>query len=104
MGALDPAGKQRPDRLELYQNYPNPFNPSTSIEYLVHHAGPIKIVIFDVFGHHIKTLVDGNRVEGNHTATWDGRDEIGKPVSSGLYLFTLKSGADVFTRKSILLR
>ena len=105
MGALDQTGWHGPERIKLSQNYPNPFNPSTRIDYSVRQFSPIQIMIFDILGHHVKTLVDGNQTAGNYTVVWDGRDETGQPVSSGLYFYALKSEpSTILTRKTVLLR
>ena len=105
VGFLDPARKQSPERFRLLQNVPNPFNPSTRIDYSVRHVGPIQIVIFDILGHHIRTLVDGNQTAGEYTVIWDGTDETGHPVPSGLYFYALRGETStLLTRKTILLR
>jgi hypothetical protein len=105
MGALDPSGRYGPERLKMSQNYPNPFNPATQIDYSVRQSGPVQIAIFDILGHHVKTLVDDNQVAGEYTVVWDGRDATGQEVSSGLYFYTLRSDkSTLLTRKTVVLR
>jgi hypothetical protein len=73
----------------LHQNYPNPFNPTTQIAYDVPRAGNVSLKIYSVTGQLIKTLVDEYVGIGRHVATWDGTDNSGRPVSSGVYLYVL---------------
>jgi hypothetical protein len=90
----------------IIQNYPNPFNPSTSIMLEVEPAGkrevPVCLSVYDIRGRMIRTLVNGNMTVGRHTVSWDGRDERGVPVDSGVYLFRLRSGTDISVKKGIL--
>ena len=92
----------------LYQNHPNPFNPSTTIPFTV--PGPdggrsaVSLVIYDVRGSRVMTLVDGPFPTGRHTVQWDGRNQRGEEVSSGVYFMQLKTGGAKTTRKMILLR
>lgn len=79
-----------PARLE--QNFPNPFNPSTSIRFHLALAARVRLVIVDLGGHAVRTLVDGVREPGTYTETWDGRDEAGRRVAAGSYLYVLDTG------------
>jgi hypothetical protein len=88
----------------LVQNYPNPFNPSTTINYQIPRAGHVDLSIYDVSGRLIKTLVNGDRSEGLHTVTWDGKDNMGVSVASGIYFYKMKSGQFVETKRMVLLR
>jgi hypothetical protein len=83
---------------------PNPFNPSTTIGYHLPAAGPAEIVVFDVRGHVVRTLVNGAVAAGDHEVTWDGRDDAGNPVASGVYLYRLRAGPIVETRRMVLLK
>ncbi len=95
-------------RARLYQNHPNPFNPSTTIPFAV--PGPdgeqraVSLVIYDARGSRIKTLVEGAFPTGRHTLQWDGRNQRGEPVSSGVYFVQLRAGGVRETRKMVLLR
>ncbi len=71
----------------LKQNYPNPFNPSTNIEYSVSENGNVKIVIYDILGRNVKTLVDEIQTKGVHRIMWDGSDNHGRKVAAGVYLY-----------------
>jgi hypothetical protein len=89
-----------PTRSALRQNVPNPFNPSTTIAYDVGSpGGRVKLEIFDVRGQRVRTLVDATQAAGSRSVHWDGRDERGRSVVSGLYFCRLQVGAETFTRK-----
>jgi hypothetical protein len=95
----------RPVSYSLSQNYPNPFNPSTTIEYELPRRSEVTIKIYNSLGQHVKTLISGETVEAApHSIMWDGRDDSGGRVSSGVYFYTLRSGDYVSTKKSILLK
>jgi flagellar hook assembly protein FlgD len=94
-----------PSQFYIYQNYPNPFNPYTKIDFFVATRGNIQLVIFDMLGRQIRTLVDGIVEAGLQTVSWDGRDTQGKTVSSGVYFYQLKRRPDFTnTQKMILLK
>ncbi len=80
-----------PTEYSLSQNYPNPFNPETSIKYGLPEPAQVKITIYDVNGRLIRTLVSGQKSAGNHSAIWNGRDEIGRKVVSGVYFYHFKA-------------
>ena len=82
--APDPV-LEAPRVTALHPNVPNPFNPTTKIAFDLAHAGPVKLQIFDVAGHVVKTLVDGTTPAGRHEAAWAGLDQAGRRVSSGVY-------------------
>jgi len=90
---------------ELHQNYPNPFNPSTSIRYTLAEAGETELQIYNAIGQKIKTLVKKHQTAGNYVSSWDGTDEQGNPVVSGIYFYKLSSGGHFNSiSKMILLR
>jgi hypothetical protein len=91
-------------RDELYQNHPNPFNPSTTIEFSVARDGIVEIAIFNVKGQRIKTLVEEHKSPGRYRAIWDGRNERGSPVSSGIYFYRLRTATFGSVKKMLLLR
>ncbi len=84
--------------------YPNPFNPSTTIEFFYNKSESLKITIYDILGREIKILMDDYIREGHHSVNWDGTDEYGKKVSSGMYLITFKSNSLNKTLKTVLLK
>ncbi len=88
----------------LFSNYPNPFNPSTTIRFELNRSCEVKLQVFDLLGRRVRTLVSGRLSAGRHTRTWDGKDEAGKPVSSGVYLCEFKAGRVRQVNKMILIR
>ena len=88
----------------LAQNAPNPFNPSTQIEYQLPESGAVRLVIYNLLGQQILTLIQGEREAGIHRVVWDGEDAYGRPVSSGLYLYRFESEGLVQTRRMVLLK
>jgi hypothetical protein len=93
-------------RAELGQNYPNPFNPVTRIDYWVPGTGRsgVSLVVYDVRGARVRTLVQGEKAAGRYRADWDGRDDNGTPVSSGVYFYRMSTGAFAASRKMVLLK
>ncbi len=98
------ADASQPLRTELRDNFPNPFNPATTIRYAVAHDGPISIVVWNMAGQQVRTVVDGPIPTGYHSVVWDGRDATGREVSSGVYLYRLTSAKGSLVRKMLLLR
>jgi immune inhibitor A len=90
--------------LALHQNHPNPFNPSTVIPFSVHREVRIQLSIFSVEGRRLRTLIDETSPAGFRQIEWDGKDEHGDPVSSGIYLYRLEAGKQVLTKKMVLIR
>ena len=93
-----------PEDYVLSQNYPNPFNPTTQIEYSVPESGYVTVVIYDVTGRLVQTLVDGFVESGYHSIVWDGRDSAGHTVSAGLYIYSLKGDHIAITRKMVMMK
>jgi hypothetical protein len=93
-----------PVELMLHQNVPNPFNPQTSIRYDLPSAVRVRLLIFDVNGRLVRTLVDEEQAPGSREVTWTGRDDAGAAVSSGVYFCILEAGKQRFTRKLLLLK
>ena len=91
-------------RVILYQNHPNPFNPKTSIGYYLPERSSVTLSIYNVSGELVRTLVNGVQEKGHHEARWDGRDERGRPMSSGVYFYTLKAHKRRITKKMVLLK
>ena len=91
-------------RLALRQNYPNPFNSSTAIEFTTSVGGRVAISLYDLLGQRVRDLASGEWAAGNHVVRWDGRDDEGRPLATGVYLYSLETAAGIATRKSLLLR
>lgn len=88
----------------LQQNYPNPFNPTTEIRYTLALSGRVELVIFNLLGQRVKTLVSAQQSRGHHIVKWNGADDHGRLVSSGVYFYLLKSGAFRTVKKLLLVR
>ena len=102
VGEDDPPKIPLTFRLEA--NYPNPFNPSTTIGYRIPGKSMVDVTIFNVLGQKVKSIVHRKQPAGYYRVIWDGTDDSGKPVASGIYLYQLKTETFVKTRKMILLR
>jgi len=89
---------------ELLQNFPNPFNPSTTVEYSVSHEDIVEITILNIQGRKVRTLVNQNTVPGRYRAVWDGRDDKGNAVASGVYLCRLQIGSYASVKKMLMLK
>jgi len=90
--------------LTLHSNHPNPFNPTTTLRFEIASRGRASLRIYDVRGALVRTLFDETREGGPGTSTWDGRDDAGRVVSSGVYLYSLNAGGESRTRKMVLLK
>ncbi len=101
---IDETKKKTTNEVNLFQNYPNPFNSTTMINFELRHTNPISLVIYDIRGKKIKTLVSNIYYPGFYTVTWNGKNESGKTVKSGVYLYALTIGNEMKVRKTILIR
>jgi hypothetical protein len=88
----------------LRQNVPNPFNPMTNIAFELPRAARTTLVVYDMAGRTVRTLVDGMLPAGEHSATWNGTDERGRQVATGVYLYHLRSGELDEVRRMTLVR
>ncbi len=89
---------------DLKQNYPNPFNPSTIIQFFLNKSSHISLKINNILGIEVAELVNEIRPAGSYHVTWNGRNETGNPVSSGIYFYTLKTGNKSLTKKMLLIQ
>jgi len=99
---------QSPKIFQLIQNYPNPFNPETVISYqipeLKGESVEVELVIFNLLGDEVRTLVQKNQGSGYYNLMWDGRDNSGKTVTAGTYVYQIKAGKFIQSKKMTLLR
>lgn len=93
-----------PRAFALHQNHPNPFNPTTKISFDLDHPGRVTLKIFNILGQEVMTLTDREFPAGAHEITWDGVDNNGNPVASGIYLYRIKAGSSSASRKMVLLK
>ncbi len=91
-------------KTELLNNYPNPFNPKTNIAFSIKEAGYTTLEVYNMKGQLMKTLVNEVKENGNYTVTWNGKDNSGKNVSSGVYFYKMETGKYVSTKKMILMK
>jgi hypothetical protein len=93
-----------PTEFDLSQNKPNTFNPSTQINFALPSAAKVNLTVFNVLGQQVKTLVDEYMTAGYQTVTWDGRDNSGASVASGVYFYRIAAGDFAETKKMLLLK
>ena len=95
---------QLPEAMALFPCYPNPFNPATTIPYSVSHPGHVRLSIYNVLGNTVRTLVDKEQVSGHFQVQWDGRNETGHQVSSGVFIVQMQVDDFIQRQKIMLLR
>ena len=100
---------ETPRNFELFQNYPNPFNPVTALRYQLPVGGDVQLTIYDILGRKVRSLVHQRQSAGQYLVRWDGTNDAGEPVSSGVYLYRLtvnRTNGNPFvkTRKMVLLK
>jgi len=93
-----------PGDFALQQNYPNPFNPQTRIEYSLPKEGEVKIIIYNLLGQRVKTLIDEQQTAGHKEILWDGKGDNGTEVASGIYFYRIKAGDFIQSRKMVLMK
>jgi hypothetical protein len=102
--------REMPTTFSLSQNYPNPFNPTTNIQYAVvndqttHHSQLVTLKIYNLLGQDVRTLVDDVQEAGYHTVSWDGSDNVGCEVPSGIYFYRLAVGQYSETKRMVLIK
>lgn len=105
---VDAANNQlptRPTEVEVRQNYPNPFNPSTTIEFTLPRGEAVTLTIYNTLGQRVVRLLDGSHMTaGSHQMVWDGMDDSGRMVSSGIYYYEIRSGIESTGKSMILLK
>ena len=107
--AAVPSGTVKPVRpgpgdYYLYQNAPNPFNPVTRIRFILPEQAQIEVTVYNTMGQQIRTLYKGVRPKGGYYVTWNGLNNLGEPMPSGIYMVQLRAEDHVYTRKMILVR
>jgi hypothetical protein len=101
----DPEVEAVPAVSMLHQNVPNPFNPTTTIKFDLARDGHVRLQVFDVAGHMVRTLVNGTMTRGyNQSVTWNGLDEGGRRVPSGVYFYQLQTDELTATKKMVMLK
>jgi len=101
---IDDIVDNLPVGFELVQNRPNPFNPSTDIMFSLPTRGHVTVGVYNILGQKVRTLIDEVKASGLHRVTWNGTDETGRSVASGIYLYRMTSGEFNDTKKMLLLK
>ena len=96
------AAEILPERVALLPNYPNPFNIQTTIEWTLPEPNPVRLVVYDALGRQVRVLKDGTLDAGHHSVVWDGRNDAGSTLGSGLYFFQLLLPETRLVRSTIL--
>jgi hypothetical protein len=97
-------GEPQPEAFFLSQNYPNPFNPATSIPYFLPKAARVELIIYNLLGQETRTLVSVFQDRGSKAVTWDGKNDRGETVPSGIYVYRLRGGNFSQTRRMVFLK
>jgi O-glycosyl hydrolase len=93
-----------PSRFSFSQNFPNPFNPSTTIEFRIPRNGFVTVTVYNVLGKEVRTLVRAGRQAGRHCVIWDGRDDAGRPLASGIYIIRMSTPGYTAVKKGFLIK
>lgn len=102
---IEPVGEPGiPSKVELFQNFPNPFNPATEIQFQVNKSQKVNLTVFDMLGRKVKTLVDKDVSAGKYKVTWNGINEAGQRVASGIYFYRLQTQDFEQARKMLLMK
>jgi hypothetical protein len=101
---IEVKNSEIPVNFALKQNYPNPFNPSTKIEFSIAKSDNVKITVFDVLGKSVNVLVDEKLNAGSYTVDWNGENQFGSKVTSGIYFYRMDTESKSFSKKMLLLK
>jgi len=93
-----------PEQFALHHNYPNPFNPVTTIQYDIPVDAEVILVVYDIVGRHVKTLIHANQTAGYKSIRWNGMNDLGQSVSAGMYFYHLQAIGYSKVRKMVLLK
>jgi hypothetical protein len=102
--AVELESVEIPSTYSLVQNYPNPFNAGTTIPYQLPEDGKVTLMIFNLLGEKVRTLVNENKVAGSYSIHWDGRNEFGSNVPSGIYVYRLRANSFVAVKKAVFVK
>ena len=100
----DQEDSSTPRSFELHQNYPNPFNNQTVIKFNLRRPANVSLVIYNILGQKVRALVDEHLSAGSQTVNWDGKDDKGNDLSSGVYFYQLRAGQLTETKRLVLLK
>ncbi|MDD2361181.1 MAG: FlgD immunoglobulin-like domain containing protein, partial [Syntrophaceticus schinkii] len=103
-GDNEPALPSIPTVTELRSIFPNPFNPNTNLSYSLAEEAEVSVKIYNARGQLVRTLNEGRKAVGHHSAAWDGKDDRGQNQSTGVYFFRMQAGKKVFNSKAVLMK
>ena len=101
---IDGKNGTHPIGFSLDQNYPNPFNSNTKIQYVLPEENTVTIILYDIKGSMIRTLINNRQTVGRKSILWNGKNDVGELVPGGIYVYTMTSGNFSSTRKIIFLK
>ena len=101
---VSPVGEGPRAAALLHPNYPNPSNPTTTFSFELAYADRAELMIIDARGRLVRTLIQGELPAGHHQVVWDGRNEEGRPVASGVYYYRLRAAGLQYTRAATLIK
>ena len=104
VGTLSIEGEAIPEVFALHQNYPNPFNPITTLRYDLPVDAKVNITIYDLMGRSIRSLVNSQQTAGYRSIQWNATNNLGEPVSAGMYIYMIQAGEFRQVRKMVLLK
>ena len=93
-----------PDEFTLHQNYPNPFNPVTQLRDDLSEKNNVTLLIYDILGREVATLLNGELEPGYHSVMWNGQNKMGQAVRAGMYFYSIQAGALRQTKKIVLIK
>ena len=93
-----------PGKIELEQNYPNPFNSTTSFSFVLANEGEATLAVYNLLGQRVRTLQNGNIVAGARVVAWDGKDDHGRDLATGAYMYQLEADGRILSRKLLMLK
>ncbi|MFC1557668.1 FlgD immunoglobulin-like domain containing protein, partial [candidate division KSB1 bacterium] len=103
-GVADGNDAKNPTRFSLWQNYPNPFNPVTTIRFELPKLSDVSIRVYDILGREVKTLMSQRMPAGRHGVTWDGTNNFGQMVGSGVYIYRIQAGEFVDIKRMTFIK
>ena len=103
-GVVGRSPSQLPEKFSVSQNYPNPFNPSTTIEYALPEKARVTIDVYNILGQRVRRLVNEEMPAGVHMTVWNGTNENGRAVSTGLYFYRVTAGDNIDQKKMLLIK
>jgi hypothetical protein len=101
---VDPDFKPIALTYKLDQNFPNPFNPETRIYFQIPQSHNVRIVVYNMLGQKVRMVTDSHFTPGNHVVNWDGRDDVGNAVPTGVYVYRIMAGEFIAAKKMLLVK